>query len=246
MLGTLLVGIVALNVVSLSLSASSGRSRMQIDELQRRELGAARADRRATLGEQGRGGGRSAGPRGTGPRGDHLPGRGNGDAARVAHMLATDSFLLAPSVPSSYPANGVSYSTPSSPTTSPPARRLLRRRARWLRPPPAVPPAARPAGPRRAAALRPDPGGLDRRRRALGAPGDAADRPPPRTPLLRLLPALLVRARPRRSGCRACRAAAARRGPQPAGDDGRPSPASAARSSTGTARCSPPPRTPRT
>ena len=30
----------------------------------------------------------------------------DGDAARLAHLLATDSFLLAPSLPSSYPADG--------------------------------------------------------------------------------------------------------------------------------------------
>ena len=43
----------------------------------------------------------------------------NGDATRLAHLLATDGFLLAPSVPSSYPANGISYSAPQAGPTAP-------------------------------------------------------------------------------------------------------------------------------
>jgi hypothetical protein len=49
------------------------------------------------------------------------------DAERLSHLLATDSFLMAPSLPSSYPAPGTSYApvSPSAPapttTTSVPS-----------------------------------------------------------------------------------------------------------------------------
>ena len=122
MLCALLGGIVALNVLSLSLTAGSGRTSLQIDELKTRGLLAAGADRRAALGGQGGGGGRQARSRQSGSEGDHLPERRDANAARLAHLLATDSFLLAPSQPSSYRAPGTSYApvptTATGPTTT--------------------------------------------------------------------------------------------------------------------------------
>ena len=117
-LGTLLVGIVALNVFSLSLSAGSGRLSLQIEELSAEVSGLqAQIDERLSASRVEAEAAR-LGLAVPDPKAITYLDAGNGDAARVAHMLATDSFLLAPSVPSSYPANGVSYSTPSSPTTS--------------------------------------------------------------------------------------------------------------------------------
>jgi hypothetical protein len=119
-LGTLLVGIVALNVVSLSLSAGSGRLSLQIDELKteisslnaqiEERLSAGRVQQEATR----------LGLAVPDPKAITYLSANDGDAARLAHMLGTDSFLMAPSVPSSYPASGVSYapSPASSPTTT--------------------------------------------------------------------------------------------------------------------------------
>ena len=45
----------------------------------------------------------------------------DGDAARLAHLLGTDSFLMAPSLPSSYPAPGTSYA-PVEHVLDPPRR----------------------------------------------------------------------------------------------------------------------------
>lgn len=127
-LGALLVGIVALNVLSLSLSAGSGRLSLQIDEL-KTEVSALRAqiDERLSAsrveGEAAR-----LGLAVPDPKAITYLSANDGNAARLAHMLGTDSFLLAPSLPSSYPANGVSYSapealptTPTGTTTTPPA-----------------------------------------------------------------------------------------------------------------------------
>ena len=74
-LGALLVGIVALNVISLSLTAGSGRISLQIDEL-KTEISSlhAQIDERLSA-EQGGGRGLPARPGGAGPEGDHLPGR---------------------------------------------------------------------------------------------------------------------------------------------------------------------------
>jgi hypothetical protein len=127
-LGALLVGIVALNVISLSLSAGSGRLSLQIDEL-KTEVSALRAqiDERlsATRVEDEAARLQFAVPD---PKAITYLSANDGSAARLAHMLGTDSFLLAPTVPSSYPPNGVSYSapeagpaTPTSTTTTPPA-----------------------------------------------------------------------------------------------------------------------------
>jgi hypothetical protein len=126
-LGALLVGIVTLNVLSLSLSAGSGRLSLQIDEL-KTEVSAlhAQIDERLSAtrveAEAAR-----LGLAVPDPKAITYLSANNGSAARLAHLLATDGFLLAPSVPSSYPTNGVSYATPSvsstptSTTTVPPA-----------------------------------------------------------------------------------------------------------------------------
>jgi hypothetical protein len=123
-LGALLVGIVALNVVSLSLSAGSGQTSLQIDEL-KTEVSALRAqiDERLSASRVEAEAAR-LGLAVPDPEAITYLSASDGDAARLAHLLGTDSFLLAPSVPSSYPANGISYATPaSSPTattTTPP------------------------------------------------------------------------------------------------------------------------------
>jgi len=127
-LGALLVGIVALNVLSLSLSAGSGRLSLQIDEL-KTEVSALRAqiDERLSASRVEEEAAR-LGLAVPDPKAITYLSANDGNAARLAHMLGTDSFLLAPSLPSSYPANGVSYSapealptTPTGTTTTPPA-----------------------------------------------------------------------------------------------------------------------------
>ena len=127
-LGALLVGIVALNVLSLSLSAGSGRLSLQIDEL-KTEVSALRAqiDERLSASRVQEEAAR-LGLAVPDPKAITYLSANDGNAARLAHLLGTDSFLLAPSVPSSYPANGVSYSapeavptTPTGTTTTPPA-----------------------------------------------------------------------------------------------------------------------------
>ena len=127
-LGALLVGIVALNVLSLSLSAGSGRLSLQIDEL-KTEVSAlhAQIDERLSASRVQEEAAR-LGLAVPDPKAITYLSANNGDATRVAHLLATDGFLLAPSVPSSYPANGISYSAPQAgpipptgTTTTPPA-----------------------------------------------------------------------------------------------------------------------------
>ena len=117
----LLGGIVALNVISLSLSAGSGRISLQADEL-KTEISALRAqvDERLSASrveaEAARLGLAVPDPKAI----SYLSAR-DGDPQRLAHLLATDGFLLAPSLPSSYPTGGESYapvSTDSSPTTT--------------------------------------------------------------------------------------------------------------------------------
>jgi hypothetical protein len=118
-LGAMLVGIVALNVISLSLSAGSGRLSLQIDEL-KTEVSAlhAQIDERLSAtrveAEAAR-----LGLAVPDPKAITYLSANDGSATRLAHLLATDGFLLAPSVPSSYPANGVSYSAPESSPTAP-------------------------------------------------------------------------------------------------------------------------------
>ncbi len=118
-LGALLVGIVALNVISLSLTAGSGRISLQIDEL-KTEISSlhAQIDERLSASrveaEASRLGLAVPDPKAI----TYLDGS-DGSAARLAHLLGTDSFLMAPSQPSSYPAPGTSYAP--VPTTSTPA-----------------------------------------------------------------------------------------------------------------------------
>jgi hypothetical protein len=118
-LGTLLVGIVALNVISLSLTAGSGGRSLQIDELKTEISGLhAQIDERLSAGrveaEAARLGMANPNP----DEITYLNGS-DGSAERLAHLLGTDGFLAAPSQPSSYPAPGTSYapvSTGSSPS----------------------------------------------------------------------------------------------------------------------------------
>jgi hypothetical protein len=117
----LLGGIVALNVISLSLSAGSGRISLQADEL-KTEISALRAqiDERLSASrveaEAARLGLAVPDPKAI----SYLSAR-DGDARQLAHLLATDGFMLAPSLPSSYPTGGESYapvSSDSTPTTT--------------------------------------------------------------------------------------------------------------------------------
>jgi hypothetical protein len=106
---TLLGGIVALNVLSLSLTAGSGRTSLQIDELKTKvsslqaqieeKLSAVKVEQEAVR----------LGLANPDPQTITFLRANDADAQRVAHLLATDGFLLAPSQPSSYPAPGTSY-----------------------------------------------------------------------------------------------------------------------------------------
>jgi uncharacterized membrane protein YgcG len=118
----LLGGIVALNVLSLSLTAGSGRTSLRIDEL-KTEVSSlrARVDERLSAVEVEAEAAR-LGLANPDPRAITFLSAANANAARLAHLLATDSFLLAPSQPSSYPAPGTSYApvptTATGPTTT--------------------------------------------------------------------------------------------------------------------------------
>ncbi len=115
----LLGGIVALNVLSLSLTAGSGRTSLQIDELKtdvsslqaqiEEKLSAVKVEAEAAR----------LGLANPDPRSITFLSASDADARRVAHLLATDGFLLAPSQPSSYPEPGTTYAP--VPTTSPAA-----------------------------------------------------------------------------------------------------------------------------
>jgi hypothetical protein len=118
----LLGGIVTLNVLSLSLNAGSGRTSLQIDEL-KTEVSSLRAqidERLSAVKVQAEAA--RLGLANPDPRAITFPSAANANAARLAHLLATDSFLLAPSQPSSYPAPGTSYApvptTATAPTTT--------------------------------------------------------------------------------------------------------------------------------
>jgi hypothetical protein len=105
----LLGGIVALNVLSLSLTAGSGRLSLQIDELKTQNSALrAQIDERLAASmveaEAARLG--LANPN---PNAITFLSAKDANARRVAHLLATDGFLLAPSQPSSYPEPGTSY-----------------------------------------------------------------------------------------------------------------------------------------
>jgi uncharacterized membrane protein YgcG len=118
---TLLFGIVALNVLSLSLTSGSGRVSLQIDEL-KTDISALQAqiDERLSAarveGEAARLGLAVPDPKAITYLNAH-----DADAERLAHLLATGGFLLAPSQPSSYPTGGQTYapvSVSSTPSTS--------------------------------------------------------------------------------------------------------------------------------
>jgi hypothetical protein len=105
----MLGGIVALNVLSLSLTAGSGRLSLQIDELKTQNSALrAQIDERLAASmveaEAARLG--LANPN---PKAITFLSAKDANARRVAHLLATDGFLLAPSLPSSYPEPGTSY-----------------------------------------------------------------------------------------------------------------------------------------
>ena len=115
----LLGGIVALNVLSLSLTAGSGQTSLQIDALKtdvsslraqiEEKLAAYKVEAEATR----------LGLANPDPKAITFLRAKDANARRVAHLLATDGFLLAPSQPSSYPAPGTSYAP--VPTSSPAA-----------------------------------------------------------------------------------------------------------------------------
>lgn len=117
-LSTLLGGIVALNVISLSLNAGSGRLSLQIDELkaQNSSLRAQIEERLSASrveGEAARLGLAVPDPK----RITYLS-ASDGNAARLAHLLGTDTFLLAPSQPSSYPTNAPASTSPAPAQTT--------------------------------------------------------------------------------------------------------------------------------
>jgi hypothetical protein len=113
----LLGGIVALNVLSLSLTAGSGRLSLQIDDLKSEvsalqaqideRLSAAKVETAAS----------NLGMANPDPKTITYLNAKDGDAQRLARLLSTDSFLTEP-LPSSYPAPGTSYA-PVSPTAPP-------------------------------------------------------------------------------------------------------------------------------
>jgi hypothetical protein len=110
---------VALNVLSLSLTAGSGRLSLQIDEMRTQvsglqaqieeKLSASKVEAEAVR----------LGLANPDPKAITFLRASDADVRRVAHLLATDGFLLAPSLPSSYPAPGTSYAPvpTASPTT---------------------------------------------------------------------------------------------------------------------------------
>jgi hypothetical protein len=124
----LLGGIVALNVLSLSLTAGSGRISLQIDELKTQNSALrAQIDERLSASKVEAEAVR-LGLANPDPTTISFLSASDANARRVAHLLATDGFLLAPSQPSSYPAPGTSYApvptddsaaaTASEPTTT--------------------------------------------------------------------------------------------------------------------------------
>jgi uncharacterized membrane protein YgcG len=121
----MLGGIVALNVLSLSLTAGSGQTSLQIDQLKtevstmqaqiEERLSAVKVEAEATR----------LGLANPDPKAITFLSAKEADAQRVAHLLATDGFLLAPSQPSSYPPPGTSYAPvptadPATTTTAEP------------------------------------------------------------------------------------------------------------------------------
>jgi len=121
LLCALLGGIVALNVVSLSLNAGSGRLSVQIDELQT-ENSALRAqiDERLSSGrvEAEASALGLAVPR---PKDITYLNASDRDANRLADLLRTDTLMQSTSLPSSYPSSSGSSSSSVSPTSSGPS-----------------------------------------------------------------------------------------------------------------------------
>ena len=116
----LLGGIVALNVLSLSLTAGSGRVSLQIDELKTQVSGLqAQIEERLSASKVEAEAVR-LGLANPDPKAITFLRASDADARRVAHLLATDGFLLAPSLPSSYPAPGTSYAPVATSTTAAP------------------------------------------------------------------------------------------------------------------------------
>jgi hypothetical protein len=121
---TLLGGIVALNVISLSLTAGSGRLSLQIDGLET-QVSALRAqiDQRLSA-SRVQAEAERLGLAVPDPNAITYLSAEDEDAQRLAHLLATDSLLTSPSQPSSYPSGGVSYApvatdqTTTTPTTT--------------------------------------------------------------------------------------------------------------------------------
>jgi hypothetical protein len=110
----MLGGIVALNVLSLSLTAGSGRISLQIDELKTQNSALrAQIDERLSASKVEAEAAR-LGLANPDPEAITFLSAKDADARRVAHLLATDGFLLAPSQPSSYPAPGTSYAPVST------------------------------------------------------------------------------------------------------------------------------------
>jgi uncharacterized membrane protein YgcG len=119
-LGAMLVGIVTLNVISLSLTAGSGRLSLQIDELKTEISGLnAQIDERLSA-QRVEAEASRLGLANPDPKEISYLRASDGDAARLAHLLGTDSFLMAPSLPSSYPAPGTSYAPISTSSTPAP------------------------------------------------------------------------------------------------------------------------------
>ena len=117
----LLGGIVALNVISLSLTAGSGRLSLQIDEM-KGQVSALRAeiDERLSASRVQAEAAR-LGLAVPDPNAISYLSANDGDAERLAHLLSTDSFLTAPSQPSSYPMDGATYApvdAAEAPTTT--------------------------------------------------------------------------------------------------------------------------------
>jgi hypothetical protein len=116
LLGALLFGIVALNVVSLSLNAGNGRIGTEIDLLERQNSAL-----RAELAEQfsaGRVEGAAAelGLAVPDPQDVRYVNAGDSNAEKLAKLLGTDSFLA--SGPTGYPVSGSDQSVAYVPTAS--------------------------------------------------------------------------------------------------------------------------------
>jgi hypothetical protein len=118
----LLGGIVALNVISLSLNAGAGRLGLQIDRLETQNsalraeiaerLSASRVESAAT----------TLGLANPDPEAISYLSAKDGDAEKLARLLSTGDLLTEPSQPSSYPSAGESYGlaplSPSADTTT--------------------------------------------------------------------------------------------------------------------------------